>query len=79
MIGFLIACAPFIPTFLSLAGLLMKLFGTSEKDIRAYEDMIMKMNAAGRLSLESHDRLTAHKDAILKRQEEKKKQPPSGS
>ncbi len=71
MIAFLIACAPFIPAILSVVSFLMKMFGSSERDIRAYEDMVRKMNASGRLSIESHDRLLANKDAILKRQKEK--------
>ncbi len=67
MIAFLISLAPFIPAILSVVSVLMKFFGTSDKDLRDYEAMIIKMNAAGRLSIESHDRLLAHKDVILAR------------
>lgn len=71
MIAFLIACAPFIPTILSIVSLLMRMFGGSESDLKAYESMVQKMNADGRLSLESHDRLIAHKDAIMQRLKDK--------
>lgn len=67
MIAFLISLAPFIPAILSVVSYLIKLFGASEQTMKDYEDMIKQCNDAGILSVSSHDKLLAHKQAILDR------------
>lgn len=71
MISFLISLAPFLPMILNVAAFFMKLFGSSADTIKEYEAMVKKLSDDGSLSLQSHDRLLAHKDAILKRLKEK--------
>lgn len=67
MIAFLISLAPYIPIILNVAAFLMKQFGTSEDTLKAYVDMVKQVNNAGLLSVDSHDRLLLHKQAILDR------------
>ena len=76
MIAFLISLAPFIPTILSLVAFLMKWFGRSEQTIKDYEAMVKRLANTPILSVASHDKHMANKEAILaelKAEEEAKK------
>lgn len=60
MIAFLISLAPFLPVILQLVGWLIKMFGTSEENLRLYGEMIQKNKDMGRVSVETariHDEI----------------------
>lgn len=73
MMSFIGALVPYIPFILQVVGFYLKMFGASADTLQQYQDLIDRANKEGHLSLESRDRLTAHKDAILARLEAKKK------
>ncbi len=58
MIAFLIAAAPFIPGILSVVTFLIKMFGTSEANLRAYAEMIQKNKDSGLITVETYERLS---------------------
>ena len=64
MMAFLATLTPYIPILLTLVGWVLRFIGANEADLAAYQKMIDDANAAGDLSIESHDRLLAHKKAI---------------
>jgi hypothetical protein len=63
--SFLISLAPYMPFILSVLGSIFRIFGASRKTLDEYTDMIKKVNTSGLITLESHDRLLAHKEKIL--------------
>lgn len=73
MITFLIALAPFIPAMLSIAGFFIKMFGTSEANLKAYQEMVQKNKDAGLISVETYNKLNDFHALMLKKMEEKEK------
>lgn len=65
IISFLIAMAPFIPALLSVAAFFLKMFGSSEKTLQEYQDMIQRLKDDGRISIETHDAHLKNKQDIL--------------
>ncbi len=65
MIAFLIALAPFIPAMLSIAGFFIKMFGTSEANLKAYQDMIQKNHDSGQITTETYEKLTDFHQQML--------------
>jgi hypothetical protein len=60
MIAFLIGLAPYIPIILQVVGWLIKMFGTSEENLKLYGEMIQKNKDLGRVSVETariHDEM----------------------
>lgn len=77
MIAFLISVAPFIPAALSIAGLLIKWFGTSEANLKAYQEMIENNKDSGLISAETYKKLSDFHQQMLKEWSEKNgKNPP---
>ena len=73
MIAFLISLAPFIPIILQIVGWLIKMFGTSEENLKLFGEMVQKNKDLGRVSVESarlHDEMYAKLKA---RHEERQK------
>ncbi len=64
MIALLLGIAPYLPFLLQMIGTLMSAFGASKEELAIYQDMVEKQNAAGDLSVISHDRHLAHIAAI---------------
>jgi hypothetical protein len=74
MIAFLIALAPFIPALLSVAGFLIKMFGTSEANLKAFEAMVQKNKDAGLITVETYQRFQDFHQQMLQEYEAKQKQ-----
>jgi hypothetical protein len=74
MMSFLAMLTPYLPVLLQIIGWALKTFGASEANLKKYEQMIDDANKAGDLSVQSHDRLLSHRDAIEARLKEKQAQ-----
>lgn len=60
MIAFLIGLAPYLPIILQLVGWLIKMFGTSEENLKLFGEMVQKNKDLGRVSVETarlHDEM----------------------
>jgi predicted MPP superfamily phosphohydrolase len=64
MIAFLISLAPFIPIILQIAGILIKWFGTSEENLKAYADMVQKNKDAGLITVDTARKLQGYHDEM---------------
>jgi 16S rRNA G527 N7-methylase RsmG len=71
MIAFLISLAPFIPLILDVVAFLIKQFGTSKENLKAYEDMVQKNKDSGLISVETANRLTDYHAQMLAEYEAK--------
>lgn len=66
MIAFLISLAPFIPIILQVVGILIKWFGTSEENLKAYADMVQKNKDAGLITVDAARKLQSYHDEMKK-------------
>lgn len=71
MIAFLIGLAPFIPIILDVVAFLIKMFGTSKENLKAYEDMVQKNKDSGLISAETARRLSGFHAEMLAEYEKK--------
>lgn len=56
---------PYIPILLDIAGWAIKLFGASDANLQAYQDMIQKNKDAGLITVETYQKLSGwHQDMI---------------
>lgn len=62
-----------IPTVLQLAAVFGRWFGASADTLQAYEDLVVSTATSGLISVDVHDKLMAHKAAILARLDKKDK------
>jgi hypothetical protein len=74
MVSFLLALAPFIPVVLNVIGWLIKMFGTSEENLKLYGEMIQKNKDLGRVSVETARRHDEFYQQLLDEHEAKKKE-----
>lgn len=58
ILTFLGVLVPYIPIVLDLAGFLIKMFGSSDANLKQYQDMIQKNKDAGNISVENYQRLS---------------------
>ncbi len=65
MIAFLISLAPFIPMILSLVNFLIKMFGASAADMKAYADMVEKNKDSGLTAVETYKKLSGYHQEML--------------
>lgn len=75
MIAFLIGLAPYLPIILQVVGWLIKMFGTSEENLKLFGEMVQKNKDLGRVSVETarlHDEMYS---TLKARHEERKKKP----
>lgn len=63
-----------IPVILQIAALLGRWFGASENTLEAYEQLVTSTAMSGLISIDVHDKLLAHKEAILARLKAKEKE-----
>lgn len=66
MIAFLISLAPFIPIILQVVGIIIKWFGTSEENLKAYADMVQKNKDAGLITVDAARKLQGYHDEMKK-------------
>ena len=64
MISILLSLASYLPTILSLVGMIMSAFGASQAQVQTYQDMVNAQNELGNLSVQDHDALMGHVAAI---------------
>lgn len=63
MIAFLLALAPLIPGILSIVGVLIKWFGTSEANLKAYNEMVQKNKDSGLTTVDTYEKIDGfHKE-----------------
>lgn len=74
MIAFLLTLTPYIPIILNLVGWIIKMFGTSEENLRLYGEMVQKNKDAGRVSVETARKHDEFYQEMLKEYEAKKGQ-----
>ncbi len=67
MIALILTLAQLLPSLLGIAGSIMNLFGATEAQIQTFQDMVTKQNELGNLSVEDHDALQGHIQAIQQR------------
>lgn len=64
MIAFLISLAPFLPIILQVVGIIIKWFGTSEENLKAYADMVQKNKDAGLITVDAARKLQRYHDEM---------------
>jgi uncharacterized membrane protein len=74
MISFLLALAPFIPIVLQIAGIMIKWFGASEKNLKLYEELIKNAKDAGQISVENATKLQSYREQMRADYETRKKE-----
>lgn len=77
MIAFLIALAPFIPAVLSIAGFIIKIFGTSEANMKAFQEMVQKNKDTGLITVDTAEKLEQfHKEMMEEYERRNTPKPP---
>ena len=73
MVSILLAIAPFIPIVLNIAGFFIKMYGTSEENLKIFKKLVENGKDTGKISVDSHIRLSAMHAGMEAEMEEKRK------
>jgi hypothetical protein len=73
IVSILLAIAPFIPIALNIAGFFIKMYGTSEENLKIFKKLVENGKDTGKMSVDTHIKLSAMHAGMLAEMEERKK------